>query len=999
VTVQQEYGPERGALSPDSVVGIYRLVREIGRGGMSTVWLAMRTDQLVTRPVALKLPHLHLQRAQFADRFARERDILANLTHPNIAHLYDAGISPQGQPFLAMEFVGGDTLTQYCQSHGLGIEERLGLFLQVLAAVAYAHSQSIIHRDLKPSNILVREGGHVVLLDFGIAKLLIDGAAAETELTRQAGATLTPDYASPEQIRGEPLGPATDVYSLGVILYELLSGRRPYAQARTTRRDLEDAILSADPRRPSEAVTSTGQNEGPPVAPEALRIALQGDLDTIVLKALQKQPENRYPTVDAFADDLRRHLRHEAIRAHPDALGRRLRTFTSRHRSALRGAAVSGAAALALVAVIANLPHALTDRFRSSKQGVVQEPAKAEASASPVQSDETVLLADFGNSTGEDVFEDTLQTALSISLRQSPFLNLIPDSKVSSTLQQMTLPTNTKLTPEVARDLCLRAGGTAYVAGVINRLGSEYVLRLRAVSCSSGDTLSQVQSTAATKEQVLVVLGEAASKLRGGLGESLATVHKFDVPLEQATTNSLDALRAYTLGVDAASRGDYDHAILFLRRSIEVDSNFAQAYIKLGIFYHNLNEHSLASDFMQKAFDLRDRATEYEGLYITGTYYELAIGDLDQASRTYALWIQLYPRAGIAHTSLGDTSMILGRYDKAVAEVLEGIHLGDDRDPAYGVLAQSYLALNEFTEANAVLQEQLRHGIDEFDRHLFLYLLAFCQADQEAMQQQADWAVGKPYVEDWMLSLQSDTEASFGRLENARRLSRQAVDSALRNNRKESAALWQANAAIREALFGNTVAARTASTVAVKIVPGSREVQMMAAIGYALVGDTARAQSLAASLANEFPQDTVVQAVGLPTIRAQVEAARRNPTRSIELLRVAAPYDLGVLDLSDSNSCMYAEYVRAQAYLSTRQGAAAAAEFQKILDHRGLVQNCATGVLARLGLARANVLNGEFPKARANYGDFLTRWKGADAGIPILVGAQSEFAKLRRPPR
>ena len=323
--------PAAAALQSGSVVGIYRLVREIGHGGMSTVWLAMRTDELTTRPVALKLLHMHLQRARFADRFAGERDILANLTHPNIAHLYDAGISPQGQPFLAMEFVAGETITQYCESHRLGIDERLGLFLQVLAAVAYAHSQSIIHRDLKPSNILVREGDQVVLLDFGIAKLLVEGTAAETDLTRQAGAMLTPEYASPEQIKGEPLGPATDVYSLGVVLYELLSGRRPYAQANSTRRDLEDAVLWADPRRPSEAVASTMPSEGGSVAPEDLRRALRGDLDVIVLKALHKQPEHRYPTVNAFAEDIRRHLRHGAIRA-ARTRSDSARTFTSRHR-------------------------------------------------------------------------------------------------------------------------------------------------------------------------------------------------------------------------------------------------------------------------------------------------------------------------------------------------------------------------------------------------------------------------------------------------------------------------------------------------------------------------------------------------------------------------------------------------------------------------------------------------------------------------------------------
>jgi Tol biopolymer transport system component len=339
-------GLVQAALQPDSVIGVYRLVREIGRGGMSTVWLATRTDALTTRPVALKLPHVHLLGAEFADRFARERDILANLTHPNIAHIYDAGIGAEGQPFLVMEFVAGETLTGYCESHQLGIDERLGLFLQVLTAVAYAHSQNIIHRDLKPSNILVREGGQVVLLDFGIAKLLVDGTAAETELTRQAGATLTPEYASPEQIKGEPLAPTTDVYSLGVVLYELLSGRRPYAQGRSTRRDLEDAVLSADPVRPSEAVMSAGANTDP-VVQEALRKALRGDLDTIVLKAMHKHPEHRYPTADAFGEDLRRHIQHQAINARPDTAGYRLRRFTSRHRAL---AALSAAAAVLLVA-------------------------------------------------------------------------------------------------------------------------------------------------------------------------------------------------------------------------------------------------------------------------------------------------------------------------------------------------------------------------------------------------------------------------------------------------------------------------------------------------------------------------------------------------------------------------------------------------------------------------------------------------------------------------
>jgi tetratricopeptide (TPR) repeat protein len=608
---------------------------------------------------------------------------------------------------------------------------------------------------------------------------------------------------------------------------------------------------------------------------------------------------------------------------------------------------------------------------------------------------DTIVLADFTNTTGDPVFDDTLKQALAVDLGQSPFLNVLSEDKVRQTLREMTHSPGERLTQDLAREVCQRAGSKAYLAGSIAALGTQYVIGLNAVNCQTGDSLVEEQERATGKEQVLAAMDKAAAKLRNEVGESLSSVQKFDVPLQQATTNSLEALKAYTLGARSTLEQGSAAAIPFYKRATELDPNFAVAYVGLGIAYSNLNQPSASAEYLKKAFELRDRTTESEKLHVTALYYTNATGDMEKANQTFDLWIKTYPRDLVAHINLGSSDMILGQYQNAATETRESLRLEPNSIVGYDNLAQIYLALNRFDEAKATTEETIARKLDDVDLRLNLYALAFFQGDVAAMKRQEDWAIGKPGAEDWMFSVESDTAAWSGKLAKARELSKQAVESASRSDAKEPAALWQTNAAIREALFGNAEAARQSAAASAALAPGSHDAQAQAALAYALAGDAAHATSFADDLGKRFPQDTIVQSIYLPTIRAQVETGHKNGARSVELLQAAAPYELGMLTTSATNSCLYPVYVRAEAYLSAQQGPAAVAEFQKILDHRGLLWNCATGPLAHLGLARAYALQGDAAKSRAAYLDFLALWKDADPDIPILIAAKAEYAKLQ----
>jgi eukaryotic-like serine/threonine-protein kinase len=620
---------------------------------------------------------------------------------------------------------------------------------------------------------------------------------------------------------------------------------------------------------------------------------------------------------------------------------------------------------------------------------------------------DNIVLADFANSTGDAIFDDTLKTALNISLRQSPFLNLLPDGQVAKTLKLMTRPAGTRLTPEVTRELCQRAGSKAYLAGSIDNLGNEYVLGLKAVNCLSGDTLAEEQVTAASKEKVLDALGEAASKIRGELGESLVTVQKFDVPLAQATTSSLDALQAYSLGIKAGNEKGAVAGLPYFERAITLDPTFAVGYAAMGSSYLNLGAAGRASEYITKAFQLREHASERESLGIAANYYQYVIGDLDKSAQAYREQIESYPRVIPAYANLSIVFAKQGQYEKAADITRQGMRLAPERVGWYDNLAIYSVALQHFDEARQVNHEAEARKLDDSGIHDVLYALAFLSSDSAAMAEQQLWYAGKADYQTFGLEFASATEAYGGHLAKAQDMTKRAVDSAIRTDNKETGAIWEAIAAQREAAYGNSPQAQPRAAEALKLAPASQAAQSLTALGLAMAGDTARAESLVQDLEKRFPLDTQMQSLWLPTIRAQLALRGKSPALALKALPAASRIDLGLTMATGNSSCLFPIYVRGEAYLATAQGSAAAAEFQKILDHSGIVWNCWTGALARLGVARANALQAKSSqgadadaaraRALAAYKDFLTLWKDADPGIPILKEAQAEYAKLTAP--
>jgi DNA-binding winged helix-turn-helix (wHTH) protein/tetratricopeptide (TPR) repeat protein len=618
---------------------------------------------------------------------------------------------------------------------------------------------------------------------------------------------------------------------------------------------------------------------------------------------------------------------------------------------------------------------------------------RSHRTATALTEKDTIVLADFDNKTGDAVFDDTLKTALNVSLRQSPFLNVLSDSEVEKTLQQMTRPAGTRLTPEVVRELCQRAGSKAYLAGTIGSLGSRYVLGLRAVNCRSGDTLAEEQVTAASKEKVLDTLGEAASKLRGELGESLSSVQKYETPVADATTSSLEALKAYSLGQKTRFAKGETAALPFFKRAVELDPKFALAYRAMAVAYSDGNEIGRAAEYSRKAHDLREKVSERERFSIDGFYYLIATGELEKAAQTYELWKQTYPRDFIPYGNLGYIYVSLGNYEKALEESREALRLEPNNAVSYLNVGGEYTSLNRLDEAEVVYKQAEERRLESETLLLGRYQLAFLKGDAPKMAQLASAAMGKQGTEDLLLAAQADTEGWYGKLKNAHELSRRAMNSAQHNDAKESAASYQAAAALREVESGNQEQARADANAALKLAP-NRDVRVVAAQALARAGDTTAAERLVAELDKTFPLDTLVQRYWLPTIRAAVALERKDPNRAIELLKDTSTIELGQAP-SSLNIFLCPAYIRGEAYLMLHDGNRATAEFQKFIDHRGVVVNFPWGALARLGLARAYALQGDTAKAKAAYQDFLTLWKDADLDVPILIAAKAEYAKLQ----
>ena len=739
-----------------------------------------------------------------------------------------------------------------------------------------------------------------------------------------------------------------------------------------------------------------------PVAPVRLNPDLPSKLEDIINRALEKDRNLRYQNASDMRAELRRLKRDTDSSQHSVAAA----ADDEVQLKPVVAPSGTSSAKSRVVPSIEDADQVLSKKGRrafSWKTGALALLLLASIIAGGVywrahrtpklNEQDTLVLGDFNNTTGDPVFDDTLKQAISVQLAQSPFLNILSDVRTRATLKMMAKPPGTKLTPEVARDLCQRAGAKAYVAGTITSLGSQYVVGLDAVNCTSGDLLAQEQVTAENKEHVLRSLGEAATKLRRKLGESLSTVEKFDTPLDQVTTPSLEALKALSEGRKTLQEQGSSTAIPFFNRAIELDPNFAAAYTALGISYSNLREPGLASQNLQKAFDLRDKVSERERLRISGTYYLLVTGDLEKAIQAYEMWAKTYPRNGEPYGNLGVDYSYLGQYDKAVAASLEDLHLNPGSAAAFTNLVGLYAALDQLDNAKSKYKEAIEHKVNNPFLHGNRYGVAFLEDDTVEMKQQVAATSSKP-GDDILLSFASDTEAFYGRLESARELSNRAADAARRSGSKEAAATWQMDAALREAEFDNSVRSRQEVASALATAP-TRDVSILAALALARVGDADRAKQIADDLAERFPLNTVINHYWLPAIYASIEIRRANPAKALDILQTTAPYELGTpLPEFEVGGALYPVYVRGSAYLSLKKGKEAAAEFQKFLDQRGVAVNCPLAALARLQLGRAYALAGDSIKARDSYQQFFALWKDADSGIPVLQQAKAEYRQI-----
>ena len=919
---------ESQLLERGQIVGHYEIIKQIGEGGMGEIFLAKDTN--LNRKVALKLLAAHItEDKNRVSRFRQEAFATSALNHPNIVTIHEIG-KWQGRDFIVTEFVDGMTLRAWLKKRKPSAGEALDVALQVASALSAAHGAGIVHRDIKPENIMIREDNLVKVLDFGIAKYRSTENGRKALVETEAGEIIgTAAYMSPEQARGLEVDAQTDIWSLGVILYEMLAGRLPFQGS--TKSDRIAAILERDPA----PLAKTGGKASP-------------QLQQIVDRALAKEKKQRYANMEQVAEEL--YLLRETTgekRKSPFIL-------TGGKPSSFRRSYLFAAIALIslIVGAIALGVYFFDYDFTR-----------------PLSEKDTILLADFVNTTGDPVFDQTLKQALAVQLEQTPFLNIYPDDRIQETLRLMNRTPDERITKEIAREICERSGIRAMLLGSIASLGNNYVITLEASNPQTGGALAREQIEAAGKEQVLGKIGEAARKLREKLGESLQSIERFDAPVEQATTSSLEALKAYSTGLEMQNRhGKPIESIPFHKRAIELDPNFASAHQLLGIAYWASGQPDLSAEPFTKAFELRERVSQREKFNISAHYYWHVVGDIDKTVEALELWKQTYPREWLPRSDLAMLYHHVGQYEKTVEEAQEAIRLNPHALP-YFHLGVGFMGLNRLEEAKAAFEEALARGQDSIFTRVLLYHIAFIEGDRARMQQQVDWARGKPY--ERRMHYEEGTSAMFyGQISRAEKSFARAIEPAEQRDGKAPAGTRPLPAfVIWNAFFGNCTGTKTG-------------------IALALCGEINQAQIIADEIAKRKYKD-VVNISDLPEMQAAIEISRNNPAKAIELLEATRILERG-FGIPER-----ATYLRGIAYLRQNAGTEAMNEFQKILERRGQVATSPFFPLAHLGLARAAAIAGDTTKSRRAYQDFFALWKDADPNIPILIEAKQEYDKLK----